>query len=124
MLQSLKDGSFNKACVDSGAGESACPVGVFPSYATYKTKKTGLKYRAAGGQRLTNVGERRPRFKTNGQLFGLTFHATTDVKKPLAASSRITAKGNRIVLDGAENDSNIENKATGARVPLKIQNGV
>ena len=54
----------------------------------------------------------------------MTFQATTDVKKPLAAASRITAKGNRIVLDDASSESYIENKATGVRVPLQIINGV
>ena len=42
----------------------------------------------------------------------------------LAAASKITAKGNRIVLDDESSLSYIENKATGARIPLKIENGV
>ena len=54
----------------------------------------------------------------------MAFQATTDVQKPLAAASKITAKGNRIILDGAGCDSYIENKATGVRAPLKIENGV
>ena len=47
---------------------------------------------------MTNVSEKRPRFKTNGQLATMAFQATTDVKKPLAAASRIAAKGNPIVV--------------------------
>ena len=54
----------------------------------------------------------------------MTFQATTHVKKPLAAASRITSKGNRIILDDADSPSYIENKATGIRVPLKIENGI
>ena len=54
----------------------------------------------------------------------MTFQATTKVQKPLAAASRITAKGNRIVLDDASSESYIENKATGVKVPLQIMNGV
>ena len=54
----------------------------------------------------------------------MAFQATTDVKKPLAAASRITAKGNRIVLDDATSKSYIENKATGVKIPLKLENGV
>ena len=50
----------------------------------------------------------------------MTFQATTKVKKPLAAASKMTTKGNRIILDGAGSDSYIENKATGVRAPLKI----
>ena len=64
---------------------------------------------AAGGQKLTNVGEIRPNFKTDGQLASMAFQATTDVKKPLAAASKIAAKGNRIFLDDANPDSYIEN---------------
>ena len=47
-----------------------------------------------------------------------------DVTKPLAAASKITSKGNWIVLDDAESDSHIENKAIGTRIPLKMENGV
>ena len=73
---------------------------------------------------MTNVGEIRPNFRTNGLLASMAFKATTDAKKPLAAASKIAAKGNRIVLDDAESDSYIENKKTGTRIPLKIENGV
>ena len=54
----------------------------------------------------------------------MAFQATTDVQKPLAAASKITAKGNRIVLEASGSDSYIENKKTGKRIPLTIENGV
>ena len=54
----------------------------------------------------------------------MPFQATTDVQKPLAAASKIAAKGNRIVLDDVEPESYIENKKAGTRIPLKIENGV
>ena len=101
-----------------------CPVEAFPSYKTVKTEKTGTQYRAAGGQKLTNVGEIRPNFKSGGVGGSMAFQATTEVQKPLAAASKIAAKGNRIVLDDANSDSYIENKATGKRIPLVIENGV
>ena len=113
-----------KICVDSGAGESVCPEGAFPDFETHQTDKVGNLYRAAGGQELRNVGEKRPRFKINGIQTSMTFQATTHVKKPLAAASRITSKGNRIILDDADSSSYIENKATGTRIPLKIENGI
>ena len=46
------------------------------------------------------------------------------MKKPLAAASKIAAKGNRIVLDEAGSDSYIEHTASGVRIPLRIENGV
>ena len=105
MIQNLTDDSFTKVCIDSGVGESVCPVDAFPSYETKKSAKTGLTYTAAGGQSLTNVGEKQPRFKTNGVDAWMTFQATTKVQKPLAAATRITEKGNRIVLDGPGSES-------------------
>ena len=60
----------------------------------------------------------------NGVATAMTFQATSHVRKPLAAASKITAKGNRIVLDDEHSLSYIENKATGTKIPLKIENGV
>ena len=122
MIQSLANPTW--ICVDSGAGESVCRVEAFPDFQTHVTDKNGKKYRAAGGQELENVGEKRPRFKINGVPTMMRFQATTHVKKPLAAASRITQKGNRIILDDADSLSYIENKATGTRIPLKIENGI
>ena len=113
-----------KICIDSGAGESVCPPEAFPDYATYSTSKVGSVYCAAGGQELKNIGEKRPQFKTNGIQTSMTFQSTTRVQKPLASASRITAKGNRIVLDDANSLSYIENKATGVKIPLQIENGI
>ena len=70
------------------------------------------------------MGENRPEIKTNGFATAMTFQATPRVRKPLAAASKITAKGNRIVLDDEDSLSYIENKATGTKIPLKIENGV
>ena len=54
----------------------------------------------------------------------MAFQATTHVKKPLAAASKTTAKGNRIVLDDGNSLSYIENNATGTKIPIEIANGV
>ena len=64
------------------------------------------------------------RIKSSGAAGFMVFQAITDVEKPLASASRITAKGNRIVLDDATHESYIENKASGVRIPLRIENGV
>ena len=124
MVQDLTDGNLNKVCIDSGAGESVCPVDALPSYELKKSAKTGATYTAAGGQSLVNVGEKQPRFETNGVDAWMTFQATTKVQKPLAAASRITEKGNRIVLDDVDSESYIENKKTGKAIPLKTENAV
>ena len=54
----------------------------------------------------------------------MAFQATTEVQKPLAAASKIAAKGNRIVLEAEGQDSYIEHKQSGKRIPLAIENGV
>ena len=73
---------------------------------------------------MTNMGEKRPQLETNGLKTSMTFQAVSSVTKPLAAASKIAAKGNRIILDDAECDSYIENKKTGKRIPLKLENGI
>ena len=70
------------------------------------------------------MGEKRPKLKINGVAASMPFQANSHVRKPLAAASKITAKGNRIVLDDEDSLRYIENKAAGTRIPLKIQNGV
>ena len=54
----------------------------------------------------------------------MAFQATTEVQEPLAAASKMAAKGNRIVLEALGTDSYIENKQTGKRIALTIDNGV
>ena len=54
----------------------------------------------------------------------MAFQATADVQNPLAAASKIAAKGNRIVLEADGLDSYIEHKQSGTRIPLTIENGV
>ena len=88
MAQNLTDCSFNKVCIESGAGESVRPVDAFPSYELNKSANTGATDTAAGGQSLVHVGGKQLRFETNGVNAWMTFQATTKVQKPLAAASR------------------------------------
>ena len=94
----------------------------FPEYGTFKTEKYGARYRAAGCQELVNVGGKRPRFTINGVKTSMAFQATTVVKKPLVAASKIIATCNRIVLGDANSNSYIENKASGVRIPSILEN--
>ena len=117
------EGDFSSVCIDSGAGVRVCPLDAFPAYGTFKTAKNGVKYRVAGGQELVNAGEKRPHFTTNGIKTSMIFQAC-GVTKPLAAASSITAKGDRIVLDDADSYSYIEKKATGVKIPIKLEHGI
>ena len=86
MIQNLEKNPTT-ICVDSGAGESVCPVDFFPDYEMHETGKAGNLYRAAGGQELRNMGEKRPKLKINGVAASMTFQATSHVRKPLSAAS-------------------------------------
>ena len=46
------------------------------------------------------------------------------MKKPHASASKMIAKGNRIVLDDANSDSYIENKASGVCFPIRLENSI
>ena len=121
MIQALTDQTFTKVCIDSGAGESVCPIDAFPSYGTHTTAKTGARYTAAGGQELINAGEKRPHFKCGDEDAHMAFQCT-GVHKPLAAASKVAQKGNRIVLEA--DGGYILNKKSGKKIPLTIENGV
>ena len=123
MVQALTDTHFTKVCIDSGAGVSVCPLNAFPSYPTTQDASSGKVYRAAGGQGLTDKGEKKPNFTAGGKAVTLKFRAT-DVAKPLVSAAGITAKGNRIVLDDVCSESYIENKSTGIKIPLTVEQGV
>ena len=60
------------------------------------------------------------RFTNNGIKTPMTFQATIGVKNPSGPASKITGKGGRIILDDANSDSYIDNKATGVRIPTKL----
>ena len=99
-------------------------VDFFPDHEMHEIEKVDNLYRTAGGKELRSMCEKRPKLKINGVAASMTFQATSHVRKPLAAASKITAKGNRTVLDDENSLSYVENKATGTRIPLKIENGV
>ena len=115
------DQTFTKVCIDSGAGESVCPIGAFPSYAMHQTAKTGIRYTAAGGQELINAGEKRPHSKCGDVDAHMVFQCT-NVLKPLASAAKICQKGNEILMraDGGY----IRNLKTGGKIPITLKKGV
>ena len=61
------------------------PVAAFSNYETIDAEKVGTVYRAAGAQKLVNVGEQRPPFKTNGAASHLVASGRT--RPPVEASA-------------------------------------
>ena len=89
-----------------------------------KTEKLGIKYKAAGGQTLTNQGEKNVTFRAGNIAASMQFQAINELSKPLASAARITAQDNTIVMRGAKKESYIPNDETGIKIPLHIENGV
>jgi hypothetical protein len=115
-----------KITIDSGAAESVMPKEMLPNEPAVdgKAKKSGVRYVAANGAKMENMGEKKAKFRTNGTqaINGITFQVT-DVSKPLASVSRILDKGNRVVFSRGPEGSYIENTETGEWFPLKEERG-
>ena len=110
--------------VDSGAAESEWPEGPSPEIQTKPSvwSQTGVTYVAANGHRMPNLGEKKVHFKTkDDQNSSITFQVTK-MKKPLAAVSKITEKGNLVCF--GPNEAYIENVATGNRINFEFLNGI
>ena len=96
----LRKSGSGKITIESGAGESVCPIDMVPDEPLHKTSKHETKYRAAGGQSLINQGDKRIEFKAGRMIWQLSFQAIDEVKKPLVSAAKIANKGNMIVFDG------------------------
>ena len=113
-----------KITIDSGVGESVCPIDMVPAEPLHHTNKVGTRYKAAGGQSLINHGEKRIKFMAGENAGKLDVKAIPEVKKPLASAARIANKGNLIVLDEEGGDSYIYNKLTKKTIPIHQGNHV
>ena len=83
--------------------------------------QTGVTYIAANGNKMPNLGEKKVHFKTKDGLNSSITFQVTKVKKPLAAVSKITEKGNWVCFGPSE--AYIQNVATGKRTDLELRNG-
>ena len=109
--------------VDSGAAESVWPQDLLPEVETKPShgSKNGVTYVAANGSRMPNMGEKKVRFKTTDGLNSSIMFQVTKVKKPLAAVSKITEKGNWVCFGPSE--AYIHNIETGMRTKMDLING-
>jgi hypothetical protein len=110
--------------VDSAAEESVCPQGWCREFGTKEAMKK-LKFVNASGGEMGHYGERIANFKVVGKdsgVMSLNFQVS-DVQKPLVAVRRITEKGNIVQFGPREEDSFIQNKATGLRINMVKKGG-
>ena len=83
--------------------------------------KIGVTYVAANGNKMPNLGEKRVKFKTKDGMNSSIMFQVTKVKKPLAAVSRITEKGNWVCF--GPDEAYIMNVATGRKTAMELNNG-
>jgi hypothetical protein len=122
----LKCAGRGRITIDFGAAESVLPRDMLPNEALLEgeAKKRGVKYVAANGGRMDNLGEKKVRFRRNGSLATntITFQVT-DVSKPLASVSRILDKGNTIVFSRTGKGSYILIEQSGEMIPILEEKG-
>ena len=118
-----KQNANGRITVDSGAAESVWPEDLMPEVQTRPSvgSQTGVTYIAANGNKMPNLGEKKVHFKTKDGLNSSITFQVTKVKKPLAAVSKITEKGNWVCF--GPNEAYIQNVATGKRTELELHNG-
>ena len=113
-----------RATADSGAGEHVCPPDMCPQFPTTESEgsKKGKEYRVANGAFIPNLGEKQIRAQdSNGTTLNIK-PQVAKVNKFLASLGKICKAGNRVVLD--EKDSFIQNKKTGTKTELRLENNV
>ena len=117
-----------KITVDSGAAESVWPADMVCEDEELEQKDGMIGFVAANGAQMTNYGKKVARFVNVGESAddsekAMGFHVT-DVRKPLAAVSRIVDKGNRVVFGPKPEDNYIMNIKTGRKMYMKRERGV
>ena len=89
-----------RVTADSGAADHVAPVGTANHLEVKETtaSRQGVKYVAANGQKISNLGQRRIQGVTDeGTPLGMTWQVA-EVKKPLASVGRMCDAGNVAVF--------------------------
>ena len=120
----LKEAGRGRITIDSRAAESVLPKNMLPNEPIVEgeAKRRGVKYVAANGGKMENIGEKKVKFKRAGSnaVNSITFQVT-DVSKPLASVSRILDKGNAVIF--SRRGSYILNEVSGEKIPIVEEKG-
>jgi hypothetical protein len=109
--------------IDSGAVDSVGPKTMATDLPIKDTpaSRAGLKYRAANGTTIDNLGEKSIQGITKqGKKVGMTFQVA-DVTKPLGAVRAMLAAGNKVVFESG--NSYIQDKTGTIKTPIEERNG-
>ena len=110
--------------MDTGAGVTVSPSEEFPETMITKgpAAKAGVRYKAANGGTLDNLGEKKVNFVTQeGHRRSITFQVC-QCTKPLLSASEVAKAGFRIVLD--DGGSYMEHKSTHEKIHIFKEKGV
>jgi hypothetical protein len=119
------NGNWEKITVtiDSGAVDSVGPRTMATDISIKDTpaSRAGLKYRAANGTPIDNLGDKSIQGVTKqGNKVGMTFQIA-DVTKPLGAVRAMLAAGNKVVFESGH--SYIQDKTRTIKTPIEERNG-
>ena len=117
-----------KITVDSGAAESVWPADMVREEEELEQKEGMIGFVAANGSPMQNYGRKVAKFMNIGpdadECEKAMGFQVTDVRKPLAAVSRIVDKGNRVIFGPKPEDNYIMNIQTGKKMFMKREKGV
>ena len=109
--------------IDSGAVDSVGPKTMATDIGIRDTpaSRAGLKYRAANGTSIDNLGEKSIQGVTmQGNKVVMTFQIA-NVTKPLGAVRAMLAAGNKVVFEAG--NSYIQDKTRTIKTPIEERNG-
>ena len=113
-----------QAVVDSGAEDTVFPPSAVPPDAVEPSvmSKKGLKYTAANGAAIANLGQLMLRFAaSNGSICAMPAQVA-EVQKPLVSVSRLAEAGNDVIF--GEAGGVIRHRASGRELPLRKSGNV
>ena len=110
-------GGVVEAVIDSGAEESVAPPGFFAAAVEPSAmSRAGLRYRAANGSRIKNVGQQRVAFNTSEGHHAVMPFQVAEVERPLISVAQLATAGHRVVL--GETGGQIVHEKSGRTIQL------
>ena len=116
---------FTEIMVDSGAAEHVASPKDFPSHMISESEgsRRGIKYIAANGDKMPNVGEQKVKVYTGeGHLCGLRFQSVDKVTRPILSVPRLTETGHSCQF--RKDGGTIVNLKTGQKTHFYRKGGV
>jgi hypothetical protein len=89
-----------------------------------KASLQGVHYRAAGGQRIPDLGTRTVTVGHEGGGDARLACSVAEVKKTLLSVAKIVDRGHRVSFGAKQSECYIENAKTGERIPIRRKNDV